>query len=440
MNFRKNKKLVIAICAIPVLVLAGMKFYVWAGTAWCIHQGEQVITRYAQIHYASLDTNLDGTMVLKNIRLVPHQSSEQPITIDQVQINLHSFPALLAYITPLPGLPNTRHLTVTATGVHMQHTFTALFEQNQTLHADWSRLQTLACGNIAAIDTDALQIMGYSNFLSNLEFDYHFPNAQEPITISLNAQTQDIQEFALKAQVSPANATAAPLALQQLDLHSLSLHYQDFNFSPKFAKFCADHRRINQDDFLQEHVTLLRAGLKNQDIELGEAIWTAYENFFTTSGAVHVLIQPAEQFAIGSANLYNPSDIVAWLAPQLWINQQRVEPVELNWQHTVVAKPAPPPVIETLEVVAVVQEKVRETSSVKSAKKPKVASYKRVTFAGLQQHQGRHTKITTTSGETHAGYVESTRTDAAIINKRMYGGNMSIPIPRSEIRQILVFY
>ncbi len=122
------------------------------------------------------------------------------------------------------------------------------------------------------------------------------------------------------------------LALTSPSLGDIKLQYKDHSFNKRYIQFCATAAAVSAEQFVERHVGLVAAMALERGLVLPQTLLEAYRKFLQGSGEFQLALLSGSQLWPTSTLQFTPDQLLKVLAPELSVNGNRVEPLEILWR------------------------------------------------------------------------------------------------------------
>lgn len=453
-------------------LIAGVAYgYIWYQTKTFLDRAVVSSAPYAQLSYRSFFVDPRGEIRVEGIQLVP-QGYRSPVDIKA--ISLKSKDPL--FFLDAQGrvergeLPEFLSIAVDDLAADTAADFVVAMEPSEAemLLNSGVNFEALGCGDVQAFTPKVSTQMGIGRTVNDLAFTLRADNGRGTLDLFSEVDTQGL--FSVKADLSLTFAAGYlkpdTFAAANPRLKAIEISYQDIGYFSKRDRFCAGLAGVDEVEYREKHLQLVKLQAQNLAMEVPEVLWNAYMDATASGADVRFGMDPVGGLgAEAMLGLGSPVELIDRLRLHLVVNARPVDLSQVDW---LALMPDPeamlhatqPEVVDeavsdsqALEPVAVVDEVQAELSAPVAesavqvtefpgmAPKPVPAppvKYRKTEFDDLVNYIYSDIRIYTYYGNRVEGRLEAVEGDSIKILQRVGKGSAIYPVDREKLDVIEV--
>lgn len=458
------KKAVLIPLLLPLLAYAAVKGFIWFQVQQAAQHLKQRIQPFATLEYDRIESTILTrglwSAALVNVQL-QLSGSAFPVNIDRIELrsSREHWLYILQQGTSLDKgqLPHQAHLHIQGMSIDME---APEVQQLMLLGAAGGGQGVAAAGPSwmgCELDPQELTSLLGRYLLIDISLSYRFDPQSEYANLQLELALQQLFSTRLTADVDLGTAVLNRQQLQQLQprLGSMSLHYEDQGYNPRFISRCAELNNESEAEFIERHLTELNNVYQAMGLQYPPSLMDAYRQFLQRAGQFSLSIdfpQTPSLEGLGEA----PAALFENLDIRLSINAQSIDTSAFGWDPTPKQRShsASAATLSGSEGGASsdsgaetedsarsasphVQESLKPTESATSS--PVVAavpgrSFQQTSLSALESYLGFEVRLVTYNGRVISGKVARVDNERIVVRRVFSGGTADLPLRFDRIR------
>lgn len=479
------RNIVIGLLLVAGLVYVGLKGYIYYQVKSGLDQAIQAAGPFAEIHYDGIGSSLRGSVTVEGVRV---RAFGDEVQLQAVRVGTPNVLVLLSTISELQRGEAPEFLELELTGLEfglngplMNFAQTAMQRSAPQLPASYP------CAGQIAFGPATWRAMGYERLISDAFIRVDLDRAGRSMRLQTRWHTRDMGAARMAMEV----AGIQPSFTQGAEpgkalLRWFELDYTDHSYYKRLVQYCTKRDKTSPTRFI--------ASVVNADptyymytwgVVPGEDLRRAVGEFLRAPQTISAVARPGTPLELELVEHYTPDDLIALLDLRVVVNGQGVASSKVAYRPELLGKykaapkpdlqwpPQPPPQTRsapqapTKPVPAPSRPQSRpeprsdpQASPAPSARtkapepRPESATrdrdarqvektrkfgYRRVSQQGLDRHIGRYVRVVTADGAEREGVLSDVQATEVVVEHRMYGGTMAVPVPVSQIHRIEVW-
>lgn len=438
---RNGTKLLLAVIVIPAAIYGGIKFTIHRNVKSGLEELTRVAAPYVSIRYGKIDSSLDGSVVIHDVRLQPTGLTDT-VPIDEIEIKMSGLGALLTARRQIDAGDHPEIERVTMRGLSLDlrsAMMSSLDTLIGTLVDSGNIPRGRHCGDIHYFGPRTYRRLGYDTLVMDIAVGEVREAFINRLTLQVDWRARDLAELETRIVLGgiPGNLKA-PSATLDPQVVSVKAVYRDRSYVERVKTLCAEASGVSTDEYVR---------LVSEDDETFAATWgvtpgpglrNAWRRFLEKPGMVQIESRPADGLDPRNLALYKPQDLVAMLNLSLTVNDEAVTDLSVGEAIRMPAREAP---AATPQAPATVQPVIATPASLAPATVSSAQpAYHPVALDVLPQHIGRKLKLHV-PGRVHEGILVGLDQKSVTIARQYRGsGTMTYKVPRARIGEAEVLY
>src|SRR5581483_2635836 len=332
-----------------ILVAGSLKLLAWYEVGQDAQRLVAAAAPYAQIHYDSIATGLDGSVTLGGVKVtVKSGPTPESYAADGALIETPGIFWLLKHALLKDDTPPA-HLRITLKALKLP--------AFRWLDPQWLDPQTLVPFETAGCDTPAFQAgdyrkMGVVPGTLDAVAEYRYDPDGKNLDVDLSLEAAGFSKVTLDGELRdfvPSSFKSVD-GVKTVHLSQLSLDYADAGYLQRRNQFCAARTNATPARFTEQHVSAVQGLLQQHGIEPGAEIVKLYRQLVAGGGHASVLSLPSGAAAAGALFSNPPSELLHQLnvtarygdAPPVMFRMSFAPPPESQESAPAVAEAAGP--------------------------------------------------------------------------------------------------
>ena len=469
---KRLRNVVIGLLLLCGIAYAGLKGYIYYQVKNGLDHAIAMAGPFADIRYHGIDSSLTGSVTVRDVRV--HTFGDD-VQLAAVRLGTPNLMYLLATLSELQrGTPpdflelQLRGLSLDLQGPLMNLAQTAMQSKVPRLPASFP------CAGQIAFGPAAWRAMGYQTLRSDVYLRIDLDKDARTVRLQGDWKTADMGEMRFTTELARIDPTVqhAPDAQNAL-LRSLTLDYTDHSYYKRLVAYCAARDKTDRNGFI---ASLVNANatyyMYSWGVVPGADLRRAYGEFLRNPQSFSVVARPATPVELALLSQYSPDDLVALLDLRAVVNGHGVESSQVAYRpellgqyapvppqpapHSLPPAPAAKPVPQSAPAQtarssgsAPIQTRAAAPKAPTATVQPRAAvqrtprevefAYKPVPANRLDRYVGRYVRVYTAEGSAREGVLNAVRDSDVVVERRMYGGSMAVPVPLSSIQRIEVW-
>lgn len=449
------RNILIAVLIVLLAIVAAVDAYINYQLKSNLDNAIESAKAFITIKYKDLSTSpLSGKVELSNVRLSAPFIPE-PLLLGDISLETTDFSLMLNGASQLKkgDFPDQLALSIDNASFDIQG------ENAEFLDNFIKRLQPLyagtnakgvserkICGGKSLFGPSEYKEFGYSRLISNLHLSYDFDNDNNQLTIRVKGGTQNLAKFNIQFSLSGVTSLSnnGIPSNNKVKLDHAQLAYEDETYIPRVVKYCAELDKTTKEDFINAEVNESeRYFYKLWGFSPGPGLREAYKDFLLRPEQITISMQPDKKFQLAAIAKMTANEIVEALNAKLKINGLQVTDLSFKLPPASFTEDFDQQLARAMNIEALMRgEKVKPPEPVK---KPVILDvphpkYHKITIKEAAKHVGDYVKITTLSGKEREGRLIKLDDVHLFVRQKVSGGNFTMNIPRSTIKEIEAYF
>lgn len=490
------RNILIALLLVAGLGYLGLKGYIYYQVKSRLDDAIAKAAPMAEITYGGIDSSLSGSVTVHDIAV---RAFGEEVRIGASRLGTPNVLVLLGALSELQqGEPpefvelEWTDLNIGLDGPLMGFVQAAVQRQAPQLPGSFP------CGGKVVFGPADWRAMGYQRLSSDVRMHVAVDKDAHRVRLQGSWKTADMgavrfrTEFAGLAPSMNGLAEANKTAL----LRWFELDYTDLSYYKRWVRYCAQRDKTDPNAFIN---TLVDAKptyyMYSWGVVPGADLRRAFGEFLRNPKTLSVVAHPSAPVELDLLKRYSPDDLVAVLDLRVLVNGQGVESSRVSYEPELLQQYArgpsaplqwpprpsaqapaatPAPSAPSPQPLASAPPQPAPEATPKSAPKPtskaapepaaKAApqapgsnpgsrpstaakvqprmtefGYRTVATAGLERYVGRYVRVLTREGTAREGVLSAVQANEVVVERRMYGGSVGVPVPMSKIDRVEVW-
>lgn len=425
---------------IAVLLLAGLAYL---GTKAYVHYRVQstldrIVARtggFARVEYGAISSSLAGSVRVQDITV---EAFNDEVKLGAVEVQTPNVLYLLRMVSNAERGRPPEFLELAVQGLELNVDGPLLRLLDAAMEAKAPRLPAgNPCAGQLVFGPRDWRAMGYARLVSDLRARIDSRDAPASFGMDVEATTRDMGSMSVALRVSGiAPRLDAPPQTRDALLKRLEVVYRDDSYTRRLVDYCAGAAGTDAAG----HVAAVmgadaRYYMHTWGVVPGDGLRSAYGEFLRAPGEIRVLAEPSTPVELATLHLYSPDDIVALLNLQVSFNGTTVKRPQVSFRPELLEGK---PVGGMLGAVPGMGTAPAQPSSAPTPKARVAApafAYRAVDKTELGRYVGRTVRLVTADRQVREGVLSGSDRERAVVERRMYGGSMAVPVPMEQIHK-----
>lgn len=439
-------KLVTRLGILVLIVAAAYGFY-WYQVKSRVDKLVQQAAPFAQVSYGSIYAHPDGTVGVNRLTIAPRQM-HAPVSVEAVRVRAGGPLYFLFGGDAVPEEVNVS-LQRVKQGLDSELFRTMQRQSDIILESNpfYVSPNALGCGNVRQFDVNAMKRMGFDNLLMDINMDYRGDTRTRKINLDLMMDIDDLVETRMEmAFTADPNQLKNPaMASGSARLENLSVSYRDQGYNQRRDRFCATAINAKPEDYRQQHRELFEQWLADTELEIPEALLTAYFDLQKPGADLAISMRPVGGLGATELMLQDPEFLLQSLNLQFRINDKPLALDGVDWPKLMaeLAEVGNPGRSITLndQAEAEAEDEVDtpvsmiSNTSQRLHKQPISKRYRETPVSELSRHLGAQVRIFTYFGNDVEGRLIHADSQGIRVLQRLEQGVAEYPLEYGRIQQ-----
>ncbi|WP_165857237.1 hypothetical protein [Marinobacter sp. JSM 1782161] len=397
----------------------------------------QMASLYGRLTYEGVSVSPDGSVAVNQIDFYPHAISDQ-VHIDRVALETGNPWVLYNLKQKLRDGEVPDHLALRLEGITIDLDG-PLYRQMLAQKGEQSfpsRLSLAGCGSEQTFSASEQLDMGYQQDVIDLTLAYQLNDSRDSLAFTLGADFRDQTNLQLNLAIDPGSSlegsTALGAAAMGAALKSAKVTVDDNGFNMRSQEVCAERTDMDLAAFRTHHLQAWETVWAEYGMAPSDSLRQTYKTYFENPGSTLTLsIEPYPPLTSADRNLSQDPDYLSGrLNPKVGVDGH-LKPFQIT-------KAALPDKDDSATAQAAPQTSEPAVTEATTATRQPAADNtpKPLPLNALDDHRNQSVRITLTSGETVEGRIQGVEGQRLKLQRRMYGGNMVVPIQFSAIQAV----
>lgn len=457
----------------------GLKAYLYYEVKSSLDQAIAAARPVADIRYQGIESSLSGSVTVREVTV--HAFGDE-VRVDAVRVGTPDIVELLSTLSELQRGEPPEFLELELRQVDIQLGGPLMGFVQGALQSKAPRLpDSYPCDGQIVFGPAAWRAMGYERLRSDLRLRLDINGRNLRAEGAWQGADMGMLRFRTEVSGIQAAVDRMPTAAGGL-LRSLEMDYQDRSYYRRWVRYCAGRDGIDPASFIDAVVNAdATYYMYSWGVVPGGDLRRAYGEFLRNPVSVSVVARPGTPVELVTLDHYAPDAMVALLDLRVIVNGQGVESSQVSYRPELLGKfnAAPTgdwrlPLPQRPAEAAAVPEPARRPQAAAAdqqssrlrpsapelpaaAPKSKVAAvapapapavkrtpepvydYRPVATDALGRYLGRYVRVFTSDGAAREGVLSAVRAGEVVVERRMYGGSMAVPMPLSGVDRIEVW-
>lgn len=434
------RNLAIALVLLAGLGYLGVKGYIHYQVTSALDRTIAKAGPFAVVEYGGVSSSLSGSVSVEDVTV---RAFNDEVRMAAVELHTPNLLYVLSMVSDLEQGEPPESLEVRVRDVSLDLNGSLMSFLDSALRAKAPRLpaRNNPCGGRVVFGPAQWREMGYSRLVSDLRMRVDTDDSEAGLGFAVQATTEDMGSLSVDVRVSGVQPSlrGAPRAQDAL-LKRLEVVYRDASYTRRLVEYCARVADTDAEGYVRSVVGADdRYFMHTWGVVPGENLRAAYGRFLREPSEIRVLAQPDSPVQLATLHLYSPDDMVALLDLQVAVNGEPVDQPRFTMRPELLTPGAGAPALSALPGMGSapsVSASPRPAPAVKN--EPRTLAFRAVDKNTLGRYVGRTVRIMTARNQEREGILMATDEDRVVLERRMYGGSMSVPVPLREIERVEV--
>ncbi len=480
------RKVVIGVLLLVGLGYLGLKVYIYHQVKSGLDNAIAATSPFADIRYDGIDSSLTGSVMVRNVRV--HGFGDD-VQVDGVRLGTPNLIYLLGTLSQLQRGEPPRFLELQVNGLNLTLDGPLMNLLQGAIQSKAPRLPaSFPCAGQIAFGPAAWRAMGYQRLRNDVFLRVDLDKDSHTIRMQGKWKTADMGDIGFTTELARIDpGLIRDQAAQRALLRSFSFDYVDHSYYKRLVQYCAGRDKVDPSTFIASVVNANATYyMYSWGVVPGTDLRRAYGEFLRNPQTVSVVAHPNTPLEMSLLNQYSPDDLVALLDLRAIVNGRGVESSQVSYRPELLGRyaAAPPQPLQRSEAPAQKSDAAKpvpqsspvrsirpvpQSSPVRSGRstpkadrqaqaqpqrakpvKPEKSSspttpqevefgYRRVSRERLDHYVGRYVRVYTAEGSAREGVLSAVRDSEVVVEHRMYGGSMAVPVPFGKIDRVEVW-
>ncbi|MCP1728351.1 hypothetical protein J2T60_002351 [Natronospira proteinivora] len=425
---------------IAVLVAAGASYY------YQVHQINRAVddigrqlAPFGRLEHGGASFSLSGEARINRLRFFPHESHED-IAVRRAAIRTGGLFNLMQINQTLQEGRLPSELGVSLRGARLpfdSFMFESMEEGGLGMGLPF---EAAGCGDRLVFSSRDMTRMGFFTFTGFIDMGYETTGNIDAINWSLDAVAEGISRTYFSASMEmdahSDHLQDLYMAATSMYIGSVNMEYEDLGYYERVMEFCADEMDMPLDEYIDHHVEQWQLRWLEEGLVAGPDMVAAYREFLDDPGMLSAQIIPTGDVFSLFAQGVSLSRLLRNLNISVSIEGQDLGRLDLRTASR-----------EEQEALTGARRSWTRSDDGDSASTEDDETgqlvqpgWKTVSIDDIAQHRDASVRITLQDGREREGRLKEVEGGQLIIERRMRGGYMEVPVRHSDIEDIQVWY
>lgn len=497
---KRVRNIVIALALVVGLAYLGLKGYIYYQVKSNLDAAIASAAPVAEIRYGGIESSLTGSVSVTDLSV---RAFGEEIHLADARIGTPNVLVLLSTLSELRQGEAPEFLELRLTGLDVGLNGPLMNFAQAALQSQAPELpKSYPCGGKVVFGPAAWRAMGYQRLSSDVFLRVDTDKDARRVKVQSDWKTANMGAMSVRAEFAGlAPSLQAPPDTSDTILRWFEVDYKDHSYYKRWVQYCAKRDKTDPTSFIHAVVNADPTYyMYSWGIVPGSDLRRAYGEFLRVPKSVSVVAHPSVPVKLNLLDHYSPDDLMALLDVRVIVNGHGVESSKVSYEPELLQRyavkstaklqwppptaqtpraPAPPPQATAPPTQAKAPppaETTRPTPSRPSASKPAAPpppqsassapstakpdsgstaraprnvrhaepemrefSYRTVATASLQRYVGRYVRVRTQEGTEREGVLSAVQATELVVERRMYGGSVGVPVPMSKIDRVEVW-
>ncbi len=422
-----------------VVTSTGLYFYQTRQINNTLDEMSRMAAPFGRLEHGGASFSLTGEARINQLRFRPHGSHED-IRVNRIAITTGSLLNLMQLDRTLNDgrLPTQLGISLRGVRFPLDGPLFAAMEEGGGVSV--LPFDAAGCGARDYFTGRDLAGMNYLDFTGGMDIEYRLVGDVDAIEWSMEIIGDGMNRMRFGTSIGiDARSNAVQdiaMASESIALRSISFEFEDLGYYPRMMEFCADEMEMSAEEYIEHHLDRWQAQWLEEGMTVGPSLVENYRQFLEDPGRVSGQIIPTGNVFGLLERGVSPSRLLGSVSVTLSINDEPSGPLDLRY-----ATPEDRQAASDATRSRRTEERDEaETVSDAAGDDVEATGWKPVAAANLGRHEGAQVRIVLGDGRERSGQLIAVGNDEIIIERRMRGGYMEVPIRRSRIAEVQVWY
>ncbi len=480
------RNVIIGVLLLVGLGYLGLKVYIYHQVKSGLDNAIAAASPFADIRYDGISSSLTGSVTVRNVRV--HGFGDD-VQVEGVRLGTPNLIYLLGTLSELQRGEPPRFLELQINGLSLALDGPLMNLLQGAMQSKVPQLPaSFPCAGQIAFGPAVWRAMGYQRLRNDVFLRVDLDNDAHTIRMQGKWKTADMGDVGFTTELARIDPVfTRDQAAQRALLRSFSFDYTDHSYYKRLVQYCAGRDKAEPSTFISSVVNANATYyMYSWGVVPGIDLRRAYGEFLRNPQSFSVVAHPNTPLELSLLSQYSPDDLVALLDLRAIVNGRGVESSQvsyrpellgqyaaapqqpLQWpnapaQKSQAAKPVPQssparssrpapqsrparstrPAPEAAHQARAQPQAAKpvkpETSSSPTTPQEVAFGYRRVSRELLDRYVGRYVRVYTAEGSAREGVLNAVRDSEVVVEHRMYGGSMAVPVPFGKIERIEVW-
>ena len=419
-----NKKLLLALLVLPVVLYIGVKLVIYSNTKNALQQLTVLAAPFVGIRYNGIGSSLAGSVRISNIQLAPTGMNDV-VRIKHIDIETPGLGFLLAGTKRFTEgeFPESMQLTLQGVAVDMDGPMMGKLDRLAEI-ASIEHNVVPHCGGTPHVGPGLYRKLGYSTLVSDIRIGYELEKRLARLHVQTRWSTQDMGAISVDLFFAGVPTSTKEVAQYSPRLTEANVVYQDLSYTDRLKRYCASASNSSVEEYINAEVNQNASVFAQQwGFIPGPGLRAAYRQFLMSPGEVRLEMRPADGVDTTFLDLFRPEDALSLLNPKLSINGNVV--TDLSFHFEAIKTPIAP------------NTRAANTDSERSQAK---SGYHVIRTSELSKHLGRQVRIRDLRMAVREGVLAVVSPTLITLERRYGGGAMTFNVPMKQIEKAEVLF
>lgn len=392
----------------------------------------QMASFYGQLSYDDVSITPTGDLEISGIRFAPH-TVDDSIRVDKLVLETDNPWVLYSLSDELKNGHVPDHLALNVVGLRI-NPHGPLMQSATERQGGEGMMTKLALAGCNVDDRNG-PASGSSDDIIDISLGYQQAQGGSQLDLLSRVTIHGENTLTTRLTLDPGGALNAFNGLQSarsVELKSAELHIQDQGLVLQELEDCARETGMSVEAFRKHHLEARRAVWSTYGLAPDDTLTNAYKQYIEHPGStLDLAIEPFPPISTKDRYLSTDPDYLSGrLNPQVGVDGASLKPFTITRTETTAnaTNPASEPSAEPSESepAPAASTTTRETPTTQST----------IAVSDLDRHMNQGLRIVMNSGKVLEGRLQAVESQRLQLQRRMFGGNMVVPVNYRDIQSI----
>lgn len=417
------QKTIATLLFIVVVSFTSTAAYIYFSTKSAVDSVIHSVYPFIDIRYQSFTNPMDGSISIHGVSI----SDQDDISIDigSIELQLDSALDYIDFNRQLNSgsVPEKLQLSVNNAYADLD-LLTQLSEKPGKFERISSYIAALGCGDINKITMDNFSDLGYSGVDGSINLSFNYNKYTSVADIEAELILHDMESYSFKTSI-PNIKKVYDFSNPDNESDNLTIEVQDLGYNKKLSDFCSKESGVDNEQYVEQHMQGVKNYLTTANIALSEDIYNAYRAYFVDQANIKFTVRPESAVNLKYINLFEIKDWPKVLGLKMYANDKKIDDLSLAWNKDVVVK--------DLLNAQVDPNSTNGNTTTSKKDKGKQRKFVNVAAASLNNYVNSKVKLESKLGKSYEGRIIGIRGGQIVMEVKLHGGKVELPIDLDEI-------